>query len=272
MSKIEARWADLRHLDDLAAGSSPIHRLHPGAKLLATFVFLLVVTSFPKYEVAGLIPLAAYPIILLSLGNLPLRPVAQRLLFAMPFIVLIGIFNPLFDRAPALELGPVIISGGWLSLASIILRSTLAIAAALLLLATTGIDAIGMALGQLKVPRSLIMQLLFLHRYLYVLLDEFTRTVRAYSFRSLKEGEGIRYRVWGSLLGQLLLRTVDRARRIYQAMLCRGFAGEIRLLRRERFRAKDAAYLLVWSAFFLFARLVNIPKLLGTLLLLLGGR
>ena len=33
-----------------------IHRLDPRTKVIATFTFIVTVVSFPKYEVAGLIP------------------------------------------------------------------------------------------------------------------------------------------------------------------------------------------------------------------------
>ena len=107
-----------------------------------------------------------------------------------------------------------------------------------------------------------------MYRYLYVLLEEFIRTVRAHSLRSF-QGGGIGFKVWGSLLGQLLLRTIDRAQRIYQAMLCRGFDGEIRLLRYNKLVAADIIYFFGWSAFFIAVRLVNIPQRLGALLI--GG-
>lgn len=268
MNKMESRWLDLRQLDELTTKDTVIHRLSPIAKLITTFVYLLTVTSFTRYEVTALIPLSFYPIILISLSDLPYGLIARRLLLAIPFVIFIGIFNPLFDHTPITQVGPFIISGGWLSFTSILVRSLLAVAAAMILLATTGIEGICLALLRMKVPRVLVIQILFMHRYIYVLLEEFMRTVRAYSFRSFN-GESIGFRAWGSLLGQLLLRTIDRAKRIYYAMLCRGFSGDIKLIRHTPFTVKDTCYIGGWSAFFLVARFINIPQWLGTLLI--GG-
>ena len=50
---------------------------------------------------------------------------------------------------------------------------------------------------------------------------------------------GMGWRVYGQMLGQLLLRTFARAQRIYLAMKCRGFDGEIRVGRPLRFGAAD---------------------------------
>ena len=46
----------------------------------------------------------------------------------------------------------------------------------------------------------------------------------AYRLRSNGE-KGIRMKDMGSFLGQLLLRSFDRAERVYTAMACRGFSG-----------------------------------------------
>ena len=37
--------------------------------------------------------------------------------------------------------------------------------------------------------------------------------------------KGIQFQAWGSLLGQLLLRSIDRAQLVYESMQLRGFAG-----------------------------------------------
>jgi cobalt/nickel transport system permease protein len=70
-------------------------------------------------------------------------------------------------------------------------------------------------------------------------------------------------KIFGHLAGQLLLRTLDRARRIHLAMLCRGFDGEIRLLRPSRIGAPEIVFTLGWSAAFVLMRFTNFPHLLG---------
>ena len=268
MSKIESYWLDLKQLDEMASKATIIHGINPCAKLLTTVVFLTVVASFSKYEVSALFPMMIYPMVLIILGELPVGPIWNRVVLALPFVLLIGIFNPVFDQTALLQVGPFYISGGWISFVSILLRFLLAVTAALILVATTGIDAISMALLKLKVPKVLVIQLLFMYRYLYVLLEEFIRTVRAHSLRSF-HGEGIKYKVVGSLLGQLLLRTIDRAQRIYQAMLCRGFDGDIRLMGQKKIVGLDVIYFFGWSGIFIILRWVNVSQWLGTLLI--GG-
>jgi energy-coupling factor transporter transmembrane protein EcfT len=102
-------------MDELSAGDSLVHQLHPGAKLLATLAFVIVTASFPKYEIAAMIPLFLYPLFLISLADLPWGLLLRRLLVSLPFVVFIGAFNPLFDQAPLYQIGSLSLSGGMVS-------------------------------------------------------------------------------------------------------------------------------------------------------------
>ena len=60
-------------------------------------------------------------------------------------------------------------------------------------------------------------------------------------------------------------RIIDALRR-HQAMLCRGFDGEIRMLRPLRIGRREIFFTLGWSALFVLLRLVNLPLLAGDFL------
>ena len=47
---------------------------------------------------------------------------------------------------------------------------------------------------------------------------------RAYHLRAVKQN-GLEMKHLGAFIGQLLLRSIDRAERVYAAMQCRGFDG-----------------------------------------------
>jgi cobalt/nickel transport system permease protein len=91
-------------------------------------------------------------------------------------------------------------------------------------------------------PEIFVSQLIFLYRYIFVLAEEAMKTVRARDMRSFgNRGQGMKVII--SLLGTLFLRTVERAERIYQAMLSRGFAGRLQTIRPYGFRSADAVFL-----------------------------
>jgi cobalt/nickel transport system permease protein len=262
MGGIENSLQQIGELDRLAAQDTPLHRRDPRAKLLATLGFIVAVVSYHRYEISALLPLALYPAALVGMGDIPARWLLRKLLIASPFAVMVGLANPFLDTTVRLHLGSLAVSGGWISYASILLRFALTVSAALALVAGTGFNTVCMALGRLGAPRVFVVQLLFLYRYLFVLAEEGLRMVRARNLRSFA-GRGQGLKVYAAMLGQLLLRTMDRAQRIHQAMLCRGFDGQIRVGRPLQFGLADLAFTLGWLGFFALARSVNLAQALG---------
>jgi len=264
MASIVGAIADLRQLDLMANGNTGLHRLDARAKVLATLAFILAVVSVNKYELAALFPFFLYPAVIMALGDLPVRHIAKKVAVVLPFALMVGIFNPIFDQTVLVRLGALAISGGWLSFASILVRATLTVGAALILVAVTGFPAICQALDQLGLPRIFTVQLLFLYRYLFVLGEEGSRMARARELRAFG-GKGLGLRSYGAMISHLLLRTWLRAERIHLAMLARGFSGKFHPRRTTRFGGRDFLFLAGWSGLFLFFRLVNVSRLLGTI-------
>ena len=269
-SKIDRAFYEIGHLDNLAEADTPLHRLDPRAKILTTAVFVVSVVSFGKYEITGLLPFFLFPAVLVGLGDFPLGFLLRKLLLVSPFVLFIGIFNPWLDRAVLFHLGPVGITGGWLSFFSLLLRFTLTVGAALLLIASTGFTTICMALEKLGSPRIFTVQLLLLYRYLFILIGEAIRMLRAHSLRSFNRQGRITFRVFLQMLGNLLLRTIDRAQRIHMAMLSRAFTGEIRIARQFHFGYQEMLFLAGFSTLFISLRCTGVINLLGRLVLEIG--
>lgn len=269
MAGITSSFSDLGRLDRLARQDTPMHRLDPRAKLLTTAVFLFCVASFGRYETAALLPYFLYPVTLAGLGRIPLSYLGRQVLAVAPLAVMVGIFNPLLDRETMLQVGPLLISGGWLSFLSILLRFCLTIGTAVVLIAITSFAGLCLGLQRLAAPRVFTVQLLFLYRYLFVLGDEAMRLVRARALRSFG-ARGMGLRSYGSMVGHLLLRTLERARRIHLAMCCRGFTGEIHTSRALHFGRGEILFAAGWTTAFLAFRLWNVPLLLENMLARFG--
>jgi cobalt/nickel transport system permease protein len=162
-----------------------------------------------------------------------------------------------------MHIGSFGISGGWVSFFSILVRFFLTASAALILLACTGFNAVCLALSKLGVPRPFVVQLMFLYRYIFVLLEEGERLVRAQALRSFSS-RAMGVKTFVSLTGNLLLRTLERADRIYLAMRCRGFDGQVRLIQPLKRGAKEMIFVIAWTLFFLFMRFTNTPLQIGS--------
>jgi len=269
MSRLETAFYDLGRLDLLADKNSFIHRLDPRVKVITTLLFIIYVISFDKYEVSRLLPFFIFPAILVGIADLPFSYLMRKLVLVSPFVIFIGIFNPLLDREIILQIGSLQVSGGWLSLISILLRFILTVGAGLLLIATTGFPAICMAIEKLGAPKIFSIQLLMLYRYLFVLIEESIRLIRAYTLRAFAKNK-IRYPIFKQLLGNLLLRTLDRAQRIHMSMLSRAFTGEIKIVRQFSFGTTEFFYLAGCTALFTFIRFVDISELLGKFIMETG--
>jgi len=264
MNNIGRNSFDIGYLDTLAAGDSPLHRLDPRAKVITTLAFIVAVVSFDKYALEAMAPFFIYPVVLISVGGLPAGYLFRKALFILPLAVLIGIFNPLIDRQILVQIGPIGISGGWISFLSIICRFILTVTAAFILVSLTGFNAVCSSLLKFGVPKPFVIQLLFFYRYLFVLTDETERMARARSLRAFNSA-AMDFKTFTSLVGNLLLRTLDRAERIYRAMRCRGFDGDIRIIGSIKTSWRDIVFTSGWVLVFVFFRYSNIPLRLGTL-------
>jgi cobalt/nickel transport system permease protein len=263
MRYIDGAVHDFKNLDLLATGETTIHRLDARTKVVVTLVFILSVLSFGKYEVAALFPFFIYPAVMMALGNLPAGYIAKKIVFVIPFVLAVAIFNPLVDGQLMAHLGPFGITGGWVSCASIIIRSILTVGAAIILVSLTGFTGICRALEQLGMPQAFAVQLLFLYRYIFVLTEEGGRASRARELRSCgKKGRGLAS--YTSLIGHLLLRTWDRAERIHMAMLARGFTGEFHTVQSKRCGGREIVFVIAWAAIFIVLRLQDVPQFIGT--------
>jgi cobalt/nickel transport system permease protein len=255
-------YFDIGRLDRLSYKDTFVHHLDPRAKVIATMLFLFTVISFPKYEIVALAPFFLYPVLLMTVGEIPVRFIIKKMIVVSPFAVFIGIFNPILDTRTAAVIFGVSLSAGWLSFLSILLKFSLTISAALLLIATTSFPGVCHALRRLGFPALFVSQLLFLYRYLFVLMEEAMRIVRAREMRSFgSRGTGMK--VFVRLIGILFLRTMDRAERIYYAMLSRGFHGDIPSLKRSRIAFRDLAFMAITIAFLAVFRFFPITEGIG---------
>ena len=264
MNKMDQALRALREMDDLAAMPSPIHRLGPEAKLLAAVAFIAVTVSFPKYRLGALMPMALWPVILYQIAGVPVGLCFYKLRYVLPLVLAVGLFNPLLDRTPLLYLGGAAVSGGVVSMLTLMVKGVLCLMASFLLMATTSIDCLCAGLRRMRVPKMPVTLLLLTYRYVGLMTEELSAMTDAYALRAPGQ-KGIHISAWGSFLGQLLLRTMDRAQEVYAAMLLRGYHEHFHYAPIAPFSAADGAYLVGSLGAFALARLVDMGSLLGGL-------
>jgi len=235
------------YIDRFAQGDTPVHRLDARAKLIVVAIYTALVVSVPKYDLAALFPYAILPFAMLVFGEIPLGFVAKHLLLVSPFIVFVAIFNPIYDATPVLvRLGHEAfwVRGGLLSCANICGKFVLTVSALVALVSTTRFSDVLKALSWFRLPRLFVVELSFLYRYLFLLVEQVMRMKRARGCRAVgRTPLGWRLRATGGIIGNLFLRSLERGERVYAAMVARGFDGTVRTLTRFRMRGADYAFL-----------------------------
>ena len=82
-----------------------MNRLHPLGKLLVCVFYIVVVASFNKYDLQGMILMAVFPVFGFVLGELSFKEGVYRMRLILPLVLFVGIFNPFFDREVMFYIG-----------------------------------------------------------------------------------------------------------------------------------------------------------------------
>lgn len=263
-------------LDRYIDGQSPVHALDARVKLLLALASVLALALLPAGAWAGLLACALLIWWATIRSGVGLGTILGRAFVALPFALMAVtlVFARPGDPLFSLTLGPLRLTAteaGLVAFASVVLKSWLSVQAVLLLTATTHFTAVLAALRALHLPAALVAILGFAYRYLFVMVDEAERLLRARACRSAelpgrKGGRNIAWRaaVVGRMAGTLFIRAFERSERIYLAMLARGYSGELRSLGARRLSSAEQGLLVVGCA--LLAAILFLSYLLRPML------
>lgn len=246
--------------DNYLHKSSPIHALDPRVKVVVTLAIILSNALLPDGAWLAFILTWGLIVLVSSLARIHLQYVIKRSLIAIPFAlaaitVVINIPGQLVYSFQVIGRIFEVTDTGIIRFVTILLRSWLSVQAAILLVSTTQFPDLIHALRHLHVPRILLTIISFMYRYIFVLSDEVIRLLRARDSRTAlipgKNGGGNifwRARTAGNMAGQLFLRSYERSDRVYNAMLARGYRGELLTIKPHKMKDSDWNYLLFGSA------------------------
>jgi cobalt/nickel transport system permease protein len=195
----------MRLFDHYSRTDSLIHRLPAALKLVVALSLVLALVLLPPglwflYVALGLVALA-------GLSRIPPVFLARRLLLLEPVVLGVAVLALLQP-------------GGLRVFATILTKSTLCLFTMILLSNTTPFAELLGVLRRVRFPALLITTLALMYRYLFVLADEAERMQRARQARTFGR---TRWTVLATVLGQLFVRSTERAERIYAAMCARGW-------------------------------------------------
>lgn len=181
-------------------------------------------------------------------GKVAASDVIQRLMIAAPFVLFVLLFVPFgkpdFARNEHWVLvGPLrLSSGGLKTVAEVGLKAAICTGALTMLAFTTPFEHLLQGFEKLRVPGVLVHTVALCWRYLFTFRDEMQRMLRARDARAWRGRWLWQVGVLGRIIGLLFLRAYERAERVYQAMLARGYADKPPAAD-SHFRLRDAAFL-----------------------------
>ncbi len=241
-------------LDAFADRKSFFHQWDPRFKVVSLFLFCYMVVSLGTLSwstvALGIAILAALAC------RIPLHRAGKRLLamagFLTMFLIVLPFTAPLREGEtlvylPGLDGLPLHMAGFFLALMVVIKACAVALMMEPLF-ATAPLSVTLAALSRLGVPDSVGQMVLLSHRYIFVFLHEMTRMYRGMRVRGFVPATDIAtMNAMGNFLGMLFVRSFERTQRVYEAMLCRGYAGRFPSFTCFTTTGKDWAKAVLWG-------------------------
>ena len=266
MADIRSKLNEMYSLEQLAAGRTAVHRLHPAVKIIVTVIYILCVVSLERHSLGRLAPFLMYPAVVMAAADIPYRMILPRAAAALPICIFAGVSNLIIEREPWTRLGALTLTAGEMSFLVLLARTVLCVSAVLILVAVTPFSELTGQLRRRHVPAGVVRLLEMIYRYGGGLVEEAATMLTSYRLRA----GGAKWpdiKHFGAFIGQLLLRSVDRAERVYHAMLCRGYSFDTTAGTRRRMSGADWAFIAAAGGSAVVFRLVDISLLMGNLIL-----
>jgi len=232
----------------------PAERVDPRVVLLCVLAFVTIQAATPIEEWPRFVGYGALLLAAVLWSRVSVAWLLKRLCLALPFLIAVAtsalVVRPSAETAVRLPgLGVEVSAPLLVLLGSVAAKATLSIIALSLPVTLWDFPTLLRALQSLRVPRLFVMLMGFMWRYVYLLGDEARRMVQAREARGSWGALARRVRVTGAMTGSLFLRGYERAERVGQAMVARGYDGRVRLMAPlRRLRVGEAAGVVVVAA------------------------
>lgn len=230
------------------AGSIPavegfVDRLDARTRLLAAVA--VVLTCVAMSSLAGKALTLALTIALAFAARLEAAGTLRRLAHMEGFLIVLFLLLPFSVAGDAVfSFGPLVMTQqGLLRAAGIAITVNASVLGVLALLSTLEPVRLGRAMAAFGVPAKLVHLFLFLVRYLELLrvqAGQLREAIRARAFAPRLSMHS--WRTFGNFAGMLLVRSIERAERVDEAMRCRGFSGRFPLRTIRRLTMLDACF------------------------------
>jgi cobalt/nickel transport system permease protein len=239
-------------LDKYAGLNSFIHRLDPRTKIIAALSMLIVVISETP---AGINHFYIYYFFILAFvvfSKVPVSFIIKRTLLILPFILITAASIPL---------------SAWLSRSHfdaysftlallVILKAVFAVITLTLLTSVEKFHVLLAGFRKLKMPSIFGIISALMYRYIFILIDELHRTRFARESRAPGDYKINRFKIYGNQAAVIFLRSWERADKVYQSMLARGFNGSFPEMKNLNYCKTGSIFVVIILIIFITTRLL----------------
>lgn len=265
MNKLGQAARDIHKSDHVDSSTVAKGGVHPLSYVLVTFFYIITVVSFSNYDLIGLAGMVLYLLVYFIWHEISVKTMFRHIWPVLLLTGTVGIANPVLNRDECVIVGDITITYGMISMITLMVKGMFCVMASYILTVTIGMRQICYALRLLHIPEEIVTVIMLMHRYLMVLIKEVERLQQAYMLRAPNQ-KGLQFKVWGSLVGLLLIRSMDRAEEVYESMKLRGFQGRMQYSSLHRSKGRSILYVLLWGICFCLLRIFPVFQIAGKFL------
>ena len=218
------------NFNEYMEGTSPLHKLDARIKIIGAFATIIGVVILSHWQMPLLVLFTCLALVVYS--HAPMKFYLKRLLYPTYIIIFVAIIQPFTYGSTAIVTVP------WLSLPIyqegitfgilVFTRALSAVAALNLLILVTPMEKVLDSLRWFKIPAVITDTMMLMFRYISLVSEESARIRKAQESRlGYSKGISIFKKLgnFGTMAGMLLTRSFDRALKVGDAMISRGYTG-----------------------------------------------
>lgn len=223
--------------ESVAAERRALQGVDPRVKLAGFFAMIVAAVASRRLE----------PIVILFLGGVALGMASK-----VPIRTLVTrVWMPALLFSGAIAIPAIFLTaGGWRSATFLVARAETAATLSALLVLTTPWPHLLKSLRTFRVPVLLVMVLGMTYRYIFSILRTAVDMLESRKSRTVGQlTPAEQRRIMVASAGVLLGKSLQMSDEVHQAMLSRGFRGEVRLLDDFRLRLEDGCWAVAFLSF-----------------------
>jgi cobalt/nickel transport system permease protein len=222
-----------------AQGSSILHRWEPRCKFVALMVMMFLFAQFQSigWALFGLIISYSMLLCLQLPFKIFMKRVSQiQLIFIPCFLILPFTASGSLQTFYGIQFSS---DGVWMAVLFYI-RAVSVVALSMVLIYSTPMSRLFHAAERLMIPSVIVQIAVLTYRYLFSLSWEWANVRNALKSRGFVNKASLPvYKTYANVIAASLVRSLERTDRVYNAMKCRGYQGQICLMHNQHVQLMD---------------------------------